>query len=135
MGFSEKPQVVDGGLDNLDGNKRWIIAGIPLRAPLKPIYTNPVEKEINESDEDDQNNCSTTSTTPTGEEARIPSRLVCPPAPRKRKATFKCNYNSGVREFLLLLTWKPFLYKGQTDHLFISSKFSLPPVLIMICFF
>ncbi|KAJ6890150.1 hypothetical protein NC651_023831 [Populus alba x Populus x berolinensis] len=96
MGFSKKPPAVDGGLD-LDGSKRWVIAGIPLRAPLKPISTNPVEKEINE--DDDQSNCTTASTTPTGEEARIPSRLVCPPAPRKRKATFKCNYTSGVREF------------------------------------
>ncbi|KAH8495336.1 hypothetical protein POPTR_010G045200v4 [Populus trichocarpa] len=96
MGFSKKPPAVDGGLD-LDGGKRWVIAGIPLRAPLKPISTNPVEKEINE--DDDQSNCTTASTTPTSEEARIPSRLVCPPAPRKRKATFKCNYTSGVREF------------------------------------
>lgn len=97
MGFSEKPQVVDGGLD-LDGNKRWVIAGIPLRAPLKPIFTNPVEKEIYDESDDGQNNC-TTLTTPTSEEAKIPSKLVCPPAPRKRKATFKCNYTSGMREF------------------------------------
>ncbi|KAG6764717.1 hypothetical protein POTOM_032200 [Populus tomentosa] len=73
MGFSEKPQVVDGGLD-LDGNKRWVIAGIPLRAPLKPIFTNPVEKEIYDESDDGQNNC-TTSTTPTSEEAKIPSKL------------------------------------------------------------
>ncbi|KAG6759022.1 hypothetical protein POTOM_035486 [Populus tomentosa] len=99
MGFSKKPPAVDGGLD-LDGSKRWVIAGIPLRAPLKPISTNPVEKEINE--DDDQSNCTAASTTPTSEEARIPSRLVCPPAPRKRKATFKCNYTSGVREATLI---------------------------------
>ncbi|KAJ6988916.1 cyclin-dependent protein kinase inhibitor SMR6-like [Populus alba x Populus x berolinensis] len=90
MGFSEKHQVVDGGLD-LDGNKRWVIAGIPLRAPLKPIFTNPVEKETYDESDD--------ATTPTSEEAKIPSKLVCPPAPRKRKATFKCNYTSGMREF------------------------------------
>uniref|UniRef100_A0A2P2IWJ2 Cyclin-dependent protein kinase inhibitor SMR6 n=1 Tax=Rhizophora mucronata TaxID=61149 RepID=A0A2P2IWJ2_RHIMU len=86
MGISEKPQV-DGGLE-FDG-KKWVIAGISLRAPLKPIYTNPVEKD-SESEE-----C---STTPTGEEARIPAISTCPPAPRKRKATLKCNY-SGVKEF------------------------------------
>ncbi|KAF2307037.1 hypothetical protein GH714_024367 [Hevea brasiliensis] len=89
MGFSEKPQV-DSGLE-LD-SKKWVIAGIPLRAPLKPIFTNPVEKE-SETDE-----CSTTTTTPTSEDARIPTRLTCPPAPKKRKATLKCSY-SGVREF------------------------------------
>ncbi|KAJ9169489.1 hypothetical protein P3X46_017676 [Hevea brasiliensis] len=89
MGFSGKPQV-DSGLE-LDA-KKWVIAGIPLRAPLKPIFTNPVEKESESSDE-----CST-ATTPTSEDARIPTRLACPLAPKKRKATLKCNY-SGVREF------------------------------------
>ncbi|KAJ4843447.1 hypothetical protein Tsubulata_047081 [Turnera subulata] len=88
MGFSEKPQVADGGLE-LEG-KRWVIAGIPLRAPLKSIYTSPPEKKESETDE-----C---STTPTGEEARISKKLTCPPAPRKRKATLKCNYG-GAREF------------------------------------
>ncbi|KAF2301665.1 hypothetical protein GH714_028556 [Hevea brasiliensis] len=61
-------------------------------APLKPIFTNPVEKESESSDE-----CST-ATTPTSDDARIPTRLACPLAPKKRKATLKCNY-SGVREF------------------------------------
>ncbi|KAF5741091.1 hypothetical protein HS088_TW10G00086 [Tripterygium wilfordii] len=87
MGYAEKNQV-GGGLELED--KKWVIAGIPLRAPLKQIYTNPMETE-RESGE-----CSTT-TTPTGEEARIPSRLVCPPPPRKKKPSLKCNY--GVREF------------------------------------
>ncbi|KAJ8773641.1 hypothetical protein K2173_005887 [Erythroxylum novogranatense] len=86
MGFPEKPQV-DGGVE-FDGQK-WVIAGIALRAPLKPIYTSSVEKE-SESEE-----C---TTTPTGEEAIISSRLTCPPAPRKRKATLKRNC-SGAREF------------------------------------
>ncbi|KAF5726725.1 hypothetical protein HS088_TW22G00407 [Tripterygium wilfordii] len=87
MGYSEKTQV--GGLEMED--KKWVIAGIPLRAPLKQIYTNPMETD-RESEE-----CSTT-TTPTGEETRIPSRLGCPPPPpRKRKPSLKCNY--GVREF------------------------------------
>ncbi|WCJ38517.1 Cyclin-dependent protein kinase inhibitor SMR6 [Euphorbia peplus] len=85
MGFSGKPQS-EGGFE-FDG-KKWVIAGIPLRAPLKPIYTNPVEKS-SEIDE-----C---STTPTSSEARIPVRLMPPAAPKKRKATLKCNYSS--REF------------------------------------
>lgn len=89
MGFSGKPQVDSGTLE-LDA-KKWVIAGIPLRAPLKPIFTNPVEKESESSGDE----CSTT-TTPTSEDARIPTRLTCPLAPKKRKATLKCNYN---REF------------------------------------
>ncbi|GKV22967.1 hypothetical protein SLEP1_g32766 [Rubroshorea leprosula] len=91
MGVSGKPQG-DVGLES-DGRK-WVTAGIPLRAPLKPIYTNPVEKGKGISQgEDDE--C---STTPTGEDARIPAVLPCPPPPRKRKPSLKCNY-SGVREF------------------------------------
>ncbi|XWS34735.1 hypothetical protein CRYUN_Cryun21dG0063300 [Craigia yunnanensis] len=91
MGVSGKPQV-DGGLES--EGKKWVIAGISLRAPLKPIYTNPVEKD-KESDDQGDESC---STTPTGEEARIPTILTCPPAPRKRKPSLKCNYGS-VREF------------------------------------
>ncbi|KAJ0094821.1 hypothetical protein Patl1_16055 [Pistacia atlantica] len=90
MGLSGKPQV-DGGLE-AEG-KRWLIAGIPLRAPLKPIYTRSGEKELDNNGDDEE--C---STTPTSHEARIPPKLPCPPAPRKRKSTLKCNY-SGVREF------------------------------------
>ena len=93
MGFSEKALQVDGGLET--EGKKWVIAGIPLRAPLKPIHTNPAEKEWDGTGEA-QEEC---STTPTGEESRIPTRLTCPPpAPRKRKPSFKCNYG-GVREF------------------------------------
>ncbi|GLT46439.1 hypothetical protein SLA2020_201870 [Shorea laevis] len=93
MGVSGKPQV-DVGLES-DGRK-WVIAGIPLRVPLKQIYTNPMEKDkgISQGDDDDEE-C---STTPTGEGARIPTVLPCPPPPRKRKAALKCSYG-GVREF------------------------------------
>ncbi|GMY26294.1 cyclin-dependent protein kinase inhibitor SMR6-like [Fagus crenata] len=89
MGFSEKALQVEGGLETTTEGKKWVIAGIPLRAPLKPIYTNPVEMEEGREEFN--------STTPTGEEARIPTKLNCPPAPRKRKPSLKCNY--GVREF------------------------------------
>lgn len=88
MGFSEKSQV-DFELDS--DNKKWVIAGIPLRAPLKPICTFTME-----IDADKEEKC---STTPTGEESRIQKSLICPPAPRKRKASLKCKNYSGVKEF------------------------------------
>ncbi|CAL0331531.1 unnamed protein product [Lupinus luteus] len=89
MGFSEKPQVEESD------NKKWIIHGIALRASLKPIYTIPVQKE---GEGDTEEECSTT--TPTGEEARVPTTLTCPPAPKKRKPSLKCNYRGGgAREF------------------------------------
>ncbi|BAT99493.1 hypothetical protein LR48_Vigan03g317600 [Vigna angularis] len=94
MGFSEKPQVEES-----DGTRKWVIAGISLRAPLKPIYTTTVEKKEEEEEEDDEGDVADSSTTPKGEEARIPTALKCPPAPRKRKPSLKCNYRSGAREF------------------------------------
>ncbi|KAL2347372.1 hypothetical protein Fmac_001372 [Flemingia macrophylla] len=89
MGFSEKPQVEES-----DSTRKWVIAGISLRAPLKPIYTT-VEKE--DQDEDDMEECN--STTPKGEEAKIPTSFKCPPPPRKRKPSLKCHYRGGAREF------------------------------------
>ncbi|KAJ7943692.1 Cyclin-dependent protein kinase inhibitor SMR6 [Quillaja saponaria] len=95
MGFSEKAQI-DGGFDS-DTNRKWVIAGIALRAPLKPIFVEKAQAD------DDHNNgeeeeC---ATTPTGEESRIKTTLKCPPAPRKRKSSLKkFNYgNNGVKEF------------------------------------
>lgn len=93
MGFSEKSHV-DFGLEFDSESKKWVIAGIPLRGPLKPICTFSVET-TSERDGDKEDEC---STTPTGEEARIQKRFTCPPAPRKRKPSLKFNY-SGVREF------------------------------------
>lgn len=95
MGLSEKAQV-EGGFDS-DSNRKWVIAGIALRAPLKPIYTIPVEKEEHGVQVETTEEC---STTPTSVESKIPTPFTCPPAPRKRKPSYKCNYRRGVvREF------------------------------------
>ena len=90
MGFSKKPQV-DGVLDS--EGKKWVIAAIAIRTSLKPINTKPRGKESEEDEEEEA--C---STTPTSKEARIPDKLPCPPAPRKRRPPLRCHYN-GVREF------------------------------------
>ncbi|MED6217659.1 hypothetical protein PIB30_019792 [Stylosanthes scabra] len=111
MGFSEKPPQIKegGGLDSDNNNRKWVIAGIALRAPLKPIFTvipvDQKEKEQQEHEEHEkQQEGFSTSTTPTGEEARLPTTFKCPPAPRKRKPSLKCNYlgggdGGGAREF------------------------------------
>lgn len=94
MGFPEKPLSMEGSLES--EGKKWVFAGISLRAPLKPVRTtNSVEKE-RESGDGGEEEC---STTPTAEESRIPSKLPCPPAPRKRKPVSRCNNYNGVREF------------------------------------
>ncbi|EEF40955.1 cyclin-dependent protein kinase inhibitor SMR6 [Ricinus communis] len=92
MGFSKKSQV-DSGLDS--EGKKWVIAGIAIRTSLKPISTRPRAKASENGDDSEEEQC---STTPTAKESRIPERLPCPPAPRKRRPS-RCNYNSGVREF------------------------------------
>ena len=93
MGFSKKSQI-DGGLES-EGRK-WVIAGIPVRSSLKPINTRTTKARDFEDDGGEES-C---STTPTGKETRIPERLPCPPAPRKRRPVSRCNNNfNGVREF------------------------------------
>ncbi|KAE8663858.1 glutamate--glyoxylate aminotransferase 2-like isoform X1 [Hibiscus syriacus] len=96
MGFSRKPKV-DDGLES-EGQK-WVLAMISIRAPLKPIYTKSSDPPLKKDNDEDEE-----SSTPTGEEARIRTLFNSPPpAPRKPKASFKCNNNNygrtGVREF------------------------------------
>lgn len=103
MGIPEKPHVqMEHGVGVVEseggGNKKWIIAGIQFRSPLNPIFTTtttPAEKDYGK-EEGDEEEC---STTPTAKESRIPSVLTCPPAPRKRKPSSRCHFNSGVRDF------------------------------------
>ncbi|KAM3361442.1 cyclin-dependent protein kinase inhibitor SMR6 [Capsicum galapagoense] len=86
MGFSKKHQV-EG---NKEENKKYVIAGIAILAPLRSIST-----KRKEEDSEDEEEC---STTPTTRDSRIPERLPCPPAPMKRRPKSTCHYNS-VREF------------------------------------
>lgn len=101
MGVSDKLQAEAVALD-LDG-KKWVIAGIPPKVSssstpsLKPITTTTTTnqrlpgKQVTaegEKVEVDEEAC---STTPTGDESRIPTQLSCPPAPRKhRPPSSKC---------------------------------------------
>nr|GMD51429.1 cyclin-dependent protein kinase inhibitor SMR6 [Ipomoea batatas] len=90
MGFSKKLQV-DSGKES--EGKKWVFAEIAICAPLTSISTKPKEENAYHSDEDRG------STTPTSRDSRIPERLPCPPAPRKRRpASSSCRYN-GAREF------------------------------------
>ncbi|KVI02450.1 cyclin-dependent protein kinase inhibitor SMR6-like [Cynara cardunculus var. scolymus] len=87
MGFSKKHQV-DG--ESLEG-KKWVIAGIAMRAPLRSIVT----KKVKEDDENSNSNSG--DTTPTSKDSMIPEMLPCPPPPRKRRPVTTCY--SGNREF------------------------------------
>lgn len=71
MGFSKKHQVESD-------DKKWVIAGIGIRAPpLKPRGRGDGAEEER-------------STTPTARESRIPEMMTCPPAPRKRRPVSTC---------------------------------------------
>lgn len=87
----DKPQM-DGGVREPEG-KKWVVAGIPLRRKPKPIFTKPAPPE-----KQPENDEMEFPTTPTGDEARVPARMTCPAAPRKRKSSPMCHYG-GVREF------------------------------------
>ncbi|XAR48097.1 hypothetical protein NMG60_11030809 [Bertholletia excelsa] len=84
----EKPQ-----MDESDGKKWVVVAGITLRRPLKPIFT-AVENRHEEQHYEEE--C---STTPTSEAERIPLRLPCPAAPKKRKSPSRWHFGAATREF------------------------------------
>ncbi|RZC85202.1 hypothetical protein C5167_004289 [Papaver somniferum] len=93
MGLSMKSQVLAEGKE-AEGNKKWVVAGILVRTPLKAINTN---KKIEDGDHKEQG-CS--ATTPTSVEARINSeRLLFPPAPRKRRPSLKFHSNKKAMNF------------------------------------
>ncbi|CAA2979948.1 Hypothetical predicted protein [Olea europaea subsp. europaea] len=69
--------------------KKWLIAGIPVRAPLKSISTKSKEGC------EDYDECCTTP--PTGE-LKIPEIFTCPAAPRKRRPSLKRHFD-GVEFF------------------------------------
>ncbi|KAH6758539.1 cyclin-dependent kinase inhibitor SMR3-like protein [Perilla frutescens var. hirtella] len=83
MGFSKKHQVE---LTKESEGKKWVIAGIAIRAPLKPVST-----KVRDGGDDEEE-----STTPTARESRLPEKLTCPAAPRKRRPVSTCQV---VREF------------------------------------
>ncbi|KAF2532949.1 hypothetical protein F2Q70_00032014 [Brassica cretica] len=86
METSKKSQV-GRGLDT-DGSK-WIIAEISIRASLKPVKT-----KLKRHDEE-------YCITPTAkEEAKLSEKLICPPAPRKRRPALKCRSNVGIEYFV-----------------------------------
>ncbi|XP_010533912.1 PREDICTED: uncharacterized protein LOC104809580 [Tarenaya hassleriana] len=93
MGFSGKQKKFDGEIRETGDGKEWVIAGISIRAPLKPIRANPVTKPEEAEDEEVE-----FPTTPTAVSVRIPVVPTCPPPPKKRKPTLKCSYG-GAREF------------------------------------
>ncbi|CAH8383429.1 unnamed protein product [Eruca vesicaria subsp. sativa] len=88
MGSSKKSQVIADG-------KTWVIAEISIRASLKPIKTK-LRKLERETEVEDEDCC----VTPTAKEAKVSEKLICPPAPRKRRPALKCRSNVGVEYFV-----------------------------------
>ncbi|KAJ0054228.1 hypothetical protein Pint_00744 [Pistacia integerrima] len=55
-----------------------------LSTPLGKVLVDKFEEEVNLTVSEEAETC----TTPTAKEHRIPDVVTCPPAPRKRKASF-----------------------------------------------
>ncbi|VVA92425.1 unnamed protein product [Arabis nemorensis] len=92
MGFSGKTHhQFDGEFRETSEGKKWVISGITLRSPMKPISLSTSAV----ADTEDQEQY---PTTPTADSSRIPTVFLCPPAPKKRKPSLKFSYG-GAREF------------------------------------
>ncbi|KAL2528990.1 putative cyclin-dependent protein kinase inhibitor SMR3 [Forsythia ovata] len=83
--------------------KKWVIAGIGIRPPLKSISTKPKEGC------EDYDEC---STTPTARESKIPEILYCPPAPRKQRPSskFSMTFSSSIHR-----TWNQYLFSVMRE--------------------
>ncbi|CAL9238029.1 unnamed protein product [Arabidopsis halleri] len=92
MGVSGKAHnQFDGKFGETVEGKKWVITGISLRSPKKPISFSSSAV----ADTEDEDLC---PTTPTAASVRIPTVFPCPPAPKKRKPSLKFSY-AGAREF------------------------------------
>ncbi|KAF3337533.1 hypothetical protein FCM35_KLT18120 [Carex littledalei] len=70
--------------------KIWVLAGIQLPSPLKPIKIKP--NQLSEKDEEEEVQLELLQLTPQ-EKNSMPSKgLVCPPTPRKPTAARKCSF-------------------------------------------
>ncbi|OWM74934.1 cyclin-dependent protein kinase inhibitor SMR6-like [Punica granatum] len=98
MGFSKK-SVAEAGMD--PEAKKWVVAGISIRAALKPISTKtrPKARGTKEECGDEEEEQLSRPATPTGREARIPEQLPCPAAPRKRRPRPTTCHVHRAREF------------------------------------
>ncbi|XP_030447658.2 cyclin-dependent protein kinase inhibitor SMR6-like [Syzygium oleosum] len=100
MGISKKPQA-DGNSSESEIVKKWVVSGVAVKA-MKPISTRARSRDGGGGGGDDGDDAEAAgrSTTPTAKEARIPEKLPCPPAPRKRRPpSSACHMLSGAREF------------------------------------
>ncbi|XP_010458430.1 PREDICTED: uncharacterized protein LOC104739692 [Camelina sativa] len=96
MGISNQPhhhQLEGGEIRETADGKKWVIAGITSRSPLKQINLSP---GVTVTETEDQDQC---PTTPTAVSFRIPRVQPCPAAPRKSKPSSKCSYSAATREF------------------------------------
>uniref|UniRef100_A0A1J3GKN8 Cyclin-dependent protein kinase inhibitor SMR6 n=1 Tax=Noccaea caerulescens TaxID=107243 RepID=A0A1J3GKN8_NOCCA len=98
MGFSKKSQVGRGS--DTDG-KKWVIAGISVRASLKPVKTKLIKLERETEVEEEQfSGGEGYCITPKAKEVKTSEKLKCPPAPRKRRPALKCRSNVVVEYFV-----------------------------------
>ncbi|KAG2261362.1 hypothetical protein Bca52824_068441 [Brassica carinata] len=99
---TSKNSQVGRGL-NTDGSK-WVIAEISIRASLKPVKTKLMkrpERDTTKGEEEEHYSGSEEyCITPTAIEAKLSEKLICPPAPRKRRPALKCRSNVGIEYFV-----------------------------------
>ncbi|KAJ0254110.1 Cyclin-dependent protein kinase inhibitor SMR7 [Hirschfeldia incana] len=99
---TSKRSQVRRGLDT-DG-KKWAIAKISILASLKPVKTKLKRTERDTEAEEEKHYSGSEEyccITPTAKEAKLSEKLICPPAPRKRRLALKCRSNVGIEYFVV----------------------------------
>ncbi|KAI3409204.1 uncharacterized protein J3R85_019650 [Psidium guajava] len=114
MGFSEKPQ--GGACLEPEGSRKWVIAGISIRASLKPVSTDP-KPRTNRDDADEEERV--TPSTTRRRRIQDTRETAVPARPEKRRpSSSRCHFN-GVREFFNPPDWNQCssaMLRGQTEE-------------------
>lgn len=84
-----------------DGSK-WAIAEISIPTSLKPVKTKLKRTERDtEAEEEHYSGREEYCITPTAKETNLSEKLICPPAPKKRRPALKCRSNVGIEYFVV----------------------------------
>jgi hypothetical protein len=70
--------------------KIWVLAGIQLPSPLKPIKIKP--NQLSAKDQEEELQLELLQLTPREKNSILSKGLVCPPTPRKPRSAHKCSF-------------------------------------------
>ncbi|CAI9756301.1 unnamed protein product [Fraxinus pennsylvanica] len=105
MGLTDKFHKGDGGVESDD--KKIVSSCVNLPSPMKPVILNSEEKGLEKEDEGKES-----PRTPICAKSKIPSKWVCPPAPKKPKTSSKFHNRAAMEFFQLPEDWETIFRLG-----------------------